>query len=116
MNDNRDSAQFLDPESGKTVFSNDYTIVSAMCPFKELTRAPQAVRDCIGPLGFKTMVGWLLLFNRVRKLFDQQWFISTIQTYNISQHTWKILWSDCTTEIFDASVLSEIWFGPPLPK
>ena len=113
--DHRDSAQFLDPESGKTVFSNDYTIVASMFPFKELFRAPHAVRDCIGPLGFKTMVGWLQLFHRVRKLFGQQWFISTIQTYNISQQIWKILRSDRTAETFDASVLSTIWFGPPLP-
>jgi hypothetical protein len=53
----------------------------------------------------------LQLFYRV----GQQWFIGIIQTYNISQQTWKILWSDRTTETFDISVLSAIWFGPPLP-
>jgi len=45
-------AKFLNPSTGKLVFSTNMTVSEHFLPFKELVSNPGAVRDCFGLLGF----------------------------------------------------------------
>ncbi len=46
-------AKFLNPATGKLLFSTNMTVSEQFLPFKELVSNPAAVRDCFGLLVFK---------------------------------------------------------------
>ncbi len=67
-------AKFLNPTTGKLLFSTNMTVSEHFLPFKELVSNPGAVRDCFGFLGFRNLVAWTIVDKRVRKCFYGPWF------------------------------------------
>ena len=113
--ENVNGAKFLDPSTGKYIFSTNMTIVEHFLPFREVLHNPAAVRDCFGVSGFRNMVGWLLVNNRVRKCFDGTWHIGIIRSFNLRQQWFVIQYSDGLEE-YTPSEVALVYFGNVLPR
>jgi len=108
-------AKFLNPANGKILYSTNMTVSEHFLPFKELVSTPAAVRDCFGLAGFRNLVAWTLINNRVRKCFNGSWFIGTILSYNLSRQWFVVQYSDGTEE-YTASELALIYYSDRLPS
>ena len=56
--DNVHGAKFLNPETGKILFSTNITMTEHFLPFKALDQNPGLVRDCFGMIGFRNTVSY----------------------------------------------------------
>ena len=61
--------KFLNPTTGKLLFSTDMTVSEHFLPFKELVFNPWAVCDYFGLLDFWNLVAWILVDTCARKCF-----------------------------------------------
>jgi len=113
--DNVHGAKFLNPETGKTLFSTNMTMTEDFLPFKALDHNPGIVRDCFGLVGFRNMVGWTLVQHRVRKCFSGKWFIGVITGYKKREMWFIVEYSDGIEE-YTAAELSTIYFSGSLSK
>jgi len=107
-------AKFLNPSTGKLVFSTNMTVSEHFLPFKELVSNPGAVRDCFGLLGFRNLVAWTLVDKRVRKCFNGTWYIGTIVSYNLQRQWFAVKYCDGTEE-YSPSELAVIYYSELLP-
>ena len=108
-------AKFLNPVTGKLLYSTNMTINEHFLPFKELVNNPAAVRDCFGVIGFRNLVAWTLVNKRVRKCFDGTWYIGTIVSFNLQRQWFAVRYSDGTEE-YTASELALIYYSDVLPR
>jgi hypothetical protein len=108
-------AKFLNPATGKVLYSTNMTVSEHFLPFKELVSNPAAVRDCFGLVGFRNLIAWTLINKRVRKCFNGTWFIGTILSYNLSRQWFAVEYSDGTEE-YTASELALIFYSDRLPS
>jgi hypothetical protein len=108
-------AKFLNPSTGKLVFSTNMTVSEHFLPFKELVSNPGAVRDCFGLLGFRNLVAWTLVDKRVRKCFNGTWYIGTIVSYNLQRQWFAVKYCDGTEE-YSPSELAVIYYSELLPS
>ena len=111
--DNVHGAKFLNPETGKTLYSTNMTMTENFLPFKALAQNPGIVRDCFGMVGFRNMVGWSLVQHRVRKCFSGTWCIGVLKGYKIRQMWFVVEYSDGIEE-YTATELSAIYFSGSL--
>ena len=111
------AAKVLNPATGAVVFTTDYTTMEHFLPFKELTYDPGAVRECYGVLGFRNLVGWTMVGNRVRKSFNNRFWIGFVDSYHVRK-TWcfRIKYSDGSIEEYTPSELASISYDAPLSK
>jgi hypothetical protein len=113
--ENVHGGKFLDPATGKYIFSTNMTVVEHFLPFREVLHNPAAVRDCFGVIGFRNMVGWMLVNHRVRKCFDGTWHIGIICSFNLRQQWFSIQYSD-GLEGYTPSEVALAYFGDVLPR
>jgi hypothetical protein len=111
--ENVHGGKFLDPATGRYLFSTNMTVNENFLPFRELESNPAAVRDCFGISAFRHLVAWTLINKRVRKCFDNAWHLGTIRSFNLRKAWFVIQYSDGVEE-YTPSEIAMIFFGEPL--
>ncbi len=91
-------AKFLNPSTGKLLFSANMMFSEHFLLFKELVSNPGAVLDCFGLLGFRNLVDWTLVDKHVRKWFIDTWYIGIIVSYNLQRQWFAVKYCDGTEE------------------
>jgi hypothetical protein len=108
--ENVHGGKFLDPATGRYLFSTNMTVDENFLPFRELESNPAAVRDCFGISAFRHLVAWTLINKRVRKCFDNAWHLGTIRSFNLRKAWFVIQYSDGVEE-YTRSEIAMIFFG-----